>query len=930
MIISIRHILAGLFFFHLMMPMSAATYYFSSTQGNDNRSIQEAQNPSTPWQSLEKLNSQLSSLNPGDSVLFKCGETFYGSIVFSKLLNGGNPVILSAYGEGNKPVISGFTNPGGWVQQGAHILKTNGYSGNTIPNILLVNDIPCPIGRFPNRSSSNGGYLTIEGFSGNTSITGNTIATQPDWSGGDIVIRKNRWVIDRNAILSQVGNTINYLSETSYAPSIKFGYFIQNHPSSLDAAGEWYYNENLNELGVYLSSVNANTDIKVSTVKNLVTITESNAIVLTGLQFIGANETCLQVQDSRDIRITNCEFFFSGVNAINATNTRLLTVEHLLINYTNNNACQLTNCSQVSIRKNTIKNTGTLPGMGKGDSGSYEALLMSGDNYLVEWNTIDSTGYIPVTFRGDSIRIKNNLIDHFCLVKDDGGGIYTWNNTANAPVYTYREITGNIILNGAGAGDGTDDPARDVAHGIYIDDNSNHVKITANTVAHCKGYGLFLHNSKDVSVTGNTLFDNSIQLVAEHDNIAPHAPVRNIVISGNILFSRHPDQVVAAYKTIKDDIGLFGNFSDNYYCRPINEGLSIQASFHRNNSGFHTFLDVDGWKSIYGKDNNSQKSPVQFPSYKVLPLTGKNLYDNGSFNANISGLYAYAAAGNCRTTWVSSAGLDGGALSISFTSITGNSSPASLVIGTAAVYAGKSYLLTFTMKGGSENKNIDIFLRKSLAPYQDLTSREKGILKNNRTENTFLLQPLTSEENASIVFDIPEQENPLYIDNIHLQEVTATKTNPDEFIRFHHNGNSFSTNHLLPAQYIDAKKIVYNGQLSLAPFSSAVLMKQPLLDALTLGIPRSNERKEEKETDKNDLLKIRPVPVHDLLQVFIGAGIFDPSSHLLLQTSNGQVVRKIRSSFKNMSIDVSSLSNGHYIISYSGKGRKVTRKFLKQ
>ena len=93
----------------------ATNYYFSSVSGDDSRTGAQAQNPATPWKTLSKLNSFFSSLSAGDSVLFKRGETFYGSIVVSKSGTAANPIRFGAFGSGAKPIISGFTTVNTWT-----------------------------------------------------------------------------------------------------------------------------------------------------------------------------------------------------------------------------------------------------------------------------------------------------------------------------------------------------------------------------------------------------------------------------------------------------------------------------------------------------------------------------------------------------------------------------------------------------------------------------------------------------------------------------------------------------------------------------------------------------------------------------------------------------------------------------------------------
>src|ERR1041385_1536684 len=113
--------LIGIFFFKIIVSSihaDAATYYFSSSEGNDSRTTAQAQNSLTPWKSIDKLNSIFSTLQPGDQVLLKRGDLFYGGINVSKSGSAGSPIVFGAYGSGSKPVISGFTTISSWTPVG--------------------------------------------------------------------------------------------------------------------------------------------------------------------------------------------------------------------------------------------------------------------------------------------------------------------------------------------------------------------------------------------------------------------------------------------------------------------------------------------------------------------------------------------------------------------------------------------------------------------------------------------------------------------------------------------------------------------------------------------------------------------------------------------------------------------------------------------
>lgn len=79
-----------------------STYYVSYTDGNDNNN---GISSSTPWKTLAKVSSM--TFSAGDQILLKCGDTWSAQTL--TLQGSGtptNPIILSSYGTGNRPIIS--------------------------------------------------------------------------------------------------------------------------------------------------------------------------------------------------------------------------------------------------------------------------------------------------------------------------------------------------------------------------------------------------------------------------------------------------------------------------------------------------------------------------------------------------------------------------------------------------------------------------------------------------------------------------------------------------------------------------------------------------------------------------------------------------------------------------------------------------------
>src|SRR3954447_17505686 len=193
----------------LGITANATNYYFSTSNGDDSRSSSQAQNSSTPWKSIDKLNSFFKYLQPGDKVLFKSGDTFYGSIVTNKSGTSADPITLSSYGSGPKPVISGLIRLSVWNEVSDGIYQSGELPIGKDLNMVLINGQEYAMGRYPNVSAGNGGYLNYESH-GYKYINDNENPLSSSWEGAEIVVRANRYYIQPSTITNISGKTISF------------------------------------------------------------------------------------------------------------------------------------------------------------------------------------------------------------------------------------------------------------------------------------------------------------------------------------------------------------------------------------------------------------------------------------------------------------------------------------------------------------------------------------------------------------------------------------------------------------------------------------------------------------------------------------------------------------------------------------------------
>ena len=607
---------------------SEAKNYYISAKGLDTNTGLTA---TTPWQTISKLNASFGIIAAGDSILFKSGENFYGSIIIGKSGTSALPIVISSYGNGAKPVITGFSTLSSWTSIGGGVYQVSAPSVKNTVNMITINDIPQEVGRYPNADAANAGYLKDDLFTGNTQYTCAAL-NGTNWTGAEVVARKNGYVVERNMISSQSGGTVTYARSFETInprnanspspmtpPNTGFGLFIQRDVRTLDKLGEWYFDPSAKVMKMYFGATNpASYTVKVSTVDTLIDLYNKSYITVNGLDFEGANLAAVYFVDGTNRIITNCTINNSGAKGIFGWYSFNTLIDN---NTITNSMCGAIDvrapANNVTITNNVIKNTGMFQGMSSFyDPADCNAIyLESAGNGIVRKNSIDSTGYIGIHFGGNALAIDSNLINHYCAYRNDGGGIYAYNYPNSNST-----IKNNIILNGmesrTGSGEFTD------THGIYMDGGQGGVQILNNTIANVNGtgYGLFFNSPKIITVKNNTVFNANGWYVGRQYTDS----IFNFIFKKNIIFNTTPAQSIVLHthnglngsnipvvSTIQQSLQKLGTVDSNYYNMPYATPFSwYYAPTIGGGFTFPSPVNFSAWKSYTGLDIHSLVVPA--------------------------------------------------------------------------------------------------------------------------------------------------------------------------------------------------------------------------------------------------------------------------------------------------------------------------------
>lgn len=840
---ALKKITKALFFplILVLLPVVAfCTNYYISNSGNDDNIGTSA---GLAWQTIAKLNAASFKISPGDSILFKRGETFFGSI---RLRAGGTknePIVFSAYGEGSSPVITGFVTIKGWQKKENNIWEATAPMLSPMLNMVIINGQPQQIGRYPNAGAA-GGNLSYESFAGKFSITDNELDKSINWEGAEIVVRKNLWAAERCRVVKQQGNTITFTNAYPAAngnnkliiyDGIKSDiYFFQKSYRTLDQQGEWFFDSSNKKLQMVLNDTSV--VVKASVIDTLVYTGAYSYINFSGLSFEGANMAGIFNRGGNYITVSHCSFTNIGGRAIHFWNTGDVIIDDVQTNNILSSAIQISSLKKenATVKNCSIKNTGLLIGMGSFfDDMDYKAIsAVMASNVLIENNNIDSVGLTGIQFQGSNVLVQHNFINHYCLVLHDSGGVYTFlggEKDNPRPEYVNRVVKENFIFNGGGMGGNYN--GRGKAEGVYTDGGSVNIDIINNTIGFVSNKAFATNNPLNVKINNNTCFNNGGGWGAARVNT--WQKFGGLEVKNNIFYSlyNYENSVNFLYNgldtpedlTIWEAIKLAGDADGNYYNTTNPFGFIYAYSAVADKTfAYPSPLTFEQWQSFTNQDRHSKRPAKTFPVFTLAKKAGDDLVKNGKFESGTNNIQVHGSG--IKSGWDNSGKVTGkGSLKIECVEPQPNRF--ALVHSQAGVLQkGKKYLLSFKTAGTSDCGIVRAYLRKTESPYTIISAIQRQPFGTDKKTHEFLLEPDAGGE-TNFVIEIEKNSCTVYIDDIELHEADGVFVNIRQHTRLEYNTTGNAVDVLLDKNYIGVDGTKYKGKITLAPYRSEILIE---------------------------------------------------------------------------------------------------------
>ncbi len=547
--------------------------------------------------------------------MLKRGEIFYGSINLTANGTRGKNVVISSYGEGEIPVVSGAVKVYGWENTGNGMYRAS-VASEEIKNLFL-NEKQLAIARYPNK-----GYLNIDKNNGDKGFTNNLVADSGQkWNGATVVFRTNNWTWENKEVTNLIPGVFVFDKPSAYECLDNWGFYITNSLQALDSVYEWYHDF---DAGYLYLKLPANLDPNDVTIEGA---TRDHGVTISG-QFCTIEN--IQIEKTVESSITsNCSYLTIDnclllKSCYHGVKLRLGGDNNKITNCYISDVCGLgidIGARDATIENCTLKNIGLYPELSITGQQKQIAIKSIGSrNTRVYSCVIDSIGYSGILTLSDSSMIENNIITNTMMRLNDGGALYSFGQFAR-----YGVFRNNIIKYVHGYGGATESGEPEIYPCMYLDNGTNNMLVENNTVAYGGGGIHGNAGTFDIIIRNNISYGNngsqfSMADWGTHDLISGYQVENNTWVSAS---SQDLTYNYICYKDIciAEDRAVFNG---NYYINPFksNQAFPGNRSFEQ----WKSEVDTAAVKSFFtqepGEEPKTELITNSTSSEKVVVLNG--------------------------------------------------------------------------------------------------------------------------------------------------------------------------------------------------------------------------------------------------------------------------------------------------------------------
>ncbi len=600
--------------------------YYVSNNGNDNAN---GLSPSKSFKTIEKLNTI--RFKSGDTIFLNAGDYFTGTLTLTYSGTQKKPIVITSYGPGIKPVVSGSVILERFKKTSDNIYSTK--STNHI-NHLFKNGSICTIARYP-----DAGYLTMDGGGKRFLNDFNLQLTSQQVKGATVRMRINNWQYEYRKVTTLEDHTLWFDSILWNRPDKQntcrkgWGYYLDNSKDFLDAEGEWHYSPDEQTIYFYSKKVVTPDDKFEASFIPYGIILENGVsnISIQNICISGQTETCIfGKENNQNIRISNCNISKAGKYALLVKKGNNILFSNNNVHDILGNGVKLIETSNSKIKGNTITRIGTKAGYGiDGVNGAigisivneektYEDVNQLSHANFIQNNYIDSTGYSAIRMDGHHSICENNIIKNGMLTLNDGGLFYCWGFDTT---YTYSNvIRGNIIINAVGNADESTPSDHLINQGIYLDARAKDIVIEKNIIKNTNTAILLNDQTFRNTVQHNICYDNKSALGFSEWK-RPHSNYKNKSVN-NVFVALSAYQYTLSVGNHRDTVIDPGIIDQNRH-------ISLTEKFHihfvkvENHRKLIQDLTLEGWQQLtpYSQQStffNPNKHKPKYPLSQIF------------------------------------------------------------------------------------------------------------------------------------------------------------------------------------------------------------------------------------------------------------------------------------------------------------------------